>query len=333
MTSLIPQILSNISFPFSRDWDMIDIAYLENIKLHSIPRAQQLIALFLLTPNYHFFSKVVIEVEGIERIPREDNVIFAMNHTDRYNYWPFQYKLWKTKTFPFTTVWVKGEYYRNPIVAKIFDLCSLIPVPSIKYFVQELFLKKFGRRIREEEYRAVKNAIDGKTDDIDTRGMKSLELDVMSHEHFVEYIDSYYEKIMEKVAQLSQEALFEKNLNLIIFPEGTRSTRLAAGRTGLAQLALHTEKTIIPVGCNNSEQVYPGDLPFAKSGTIIYRVGEPLSIDGKLKPYRIREDFKPFSPKAKSKYSENFEGVTTLVMESINSLVDERYKDLGPALA
>ncbi|HDZ23198.1 MAG TPA: 1-acyl-sn-glycerol-3-phosphate acyltransferase [Desulfobacteraceae bacterium] len=307
---------------------MIDIAYLENIKLRSIPRAQQIIALFLLTPNYHFFSKVVIKIEHIELIPRDDNVIFAMNHTDRYNYWPFQYKLWKEKTFPFTTAWVKGEYYRNPIVAKIFNLCSLIPVPSIKYFVQEFFLEKFGRRIRDEEYRALKNAIDGKTEGINVSTIESPELDTLSREHFVDYIVSYYEKIMEKVAQLSEEALFVKNLNLIIFPEGTRSTKLAAGRTGLAQLALHTGKTIIPVGCNNSEQVYPGDLPFARSGTIVYRIGEPLSMDGKLKPYRIRENFKPFSPEAKSRYAENFEGVTRLVMESIHTLIDQRYKDL-----
>ncbi|RLB17948.1 MAG: hypothetical protein DRG82_05250, partial [Deltaproteobacteria bacterium] len=307
---------------------MIDIAYLENIKLRSIPRAQQIIALFLLTPNYHFFSKVVIKIEHIELIPRDDNVIFAMNHTDRYNYWPFQYKLWKEKTFPFTTAWVKGEYYRNPIVARIFNLCSLIPVPSIKYFVQEFFLEKFGRRIRDEEYRALKNAIDGKTEGINVSTIESPELDTLSREHFVDYIVSYYEKIMEKVAQLSEEALFVKNLNLIIFPEGTRSTKLAAGRTGLAQLALHTGKTIIPVGCNNSEQVYPGDLPFARSGTIVYRIGEPLSMDGKLKPYRIRENFKPFSPEAKSRYAENFEGVTRLVMESIHTLIDQRYKDL-----
>ena len=192
---------------------MIDLAYLENITLRSIPRAQQLIALFLLTPNYHLFSKVVIEIEGIERIPQDDTVIFAMNHTDRYNYWPFQYKLWKAKSFPFTTVWVKGEYYRNPIVAKIFNLCSLIPVPSIKYFVQEMFLKKFGRRIREEEYRALKDAIDGKSESINVHRMESPELDALFREHFVEYIISYYERIMERVVQLSEDALFEKNLS------------------------------------------------------------------------------------------------------------------------
>ncbi len=309
---------------------MIDIAYLENIKLRSIPRTQQLIALFLLTPNYHLFSKVVIEIEGREKIPRDDNVIFAMNHTDRYNYWPFQYKLWKEKTFPFTTVWVKGQYYRNPVLAKIFNLCGLIPVPSIKYLVQEMFLKKFGRRIREEEYRVLKDAIDGKTNENNVHCIESPELDALFREDFVAFITSYYETIMERVAQLSEDALFEKNLNIIIFPEGTRSTRLAVGRTGLAQLALHTGKTIIPVGCNNSERVYPGNLPFARSGTIVYRVGEPLSIDGKLKPYRITEDFKLFSAESKARYNENFEGVTRLVMESIHNLLDERYKKSVP---
>lgn len=75
------------------------------------------------------------------------------------------------------------------------------------------------------------------------------------------YIRGYYEGIMEKVAELSKTALFEKKLNLIIFPEGTRSVKLAEGRTGLAQLALHTEKRIVPVACNNSEEVYTGSLP------------------------------------------------------------------------
>jgi hypothetical protein len=35
-----------------------------------------------------------------------------MNHTDRYNYWPFQYQLWKWQ-YPYTTVWAKGKYYRT----------------------------------------------------------------------------------------------------------------------------------------------------------------------------------------------------------------------------
>ena len=40
----------------------------------------------------------------------DEPVIFAMNHTDRYNYVPFQYGLWQEKD-RFTATWVKGKYY------------------------------------------------------------------------------------------------------------------------------------------------------------------------------------------------------------------------------
>ena len=74
---------------------MIDIDYLKKINLVSRPLGQRFVGNFLLLPNYHLFAKVDIEIVNRERIPRGENVIFAMNHTDRFNYWPFQYKMLK----------------------------------------------------------------------------------------------------------------------------------------------------------------------------------------------------------------------------------------------
>jgi 1-acyl-sn-glycerol-3-phosphate acyltransferase len=306
---------------------MIDNAYLENIKLVSVPKAQVFIASFLLFPNYNVFAKVDIQIEGLENIPKDKNVIFAMNHTDRFNYWPFQYKLWTMRDYPFTTVWVKGKYYRNFLLAKGLDWCQMIPVPSMKYLIQEIFKKRFGRRIGKEEYRIIKNVIDGMNNaDKELMG-KRPELDVFIKEKFVEFIKSSHETILEKVGELSKTALVEKNLNLIIFPEGTRSTKLGEGKTGLAQLSINTETPIIPVGCNNSDQVYVSEkLPIARNGEIVYRVGDPLSFDGQLKSYRIKEGFTLFSAESKTKYKEHFEEVTKIVMERINELVDDRYK-------
>ena len=139
-------------------------------------------------------------------------------------------------------------------------------------------------------------------------------------------VRGYYEEVMAKVAELSRIALCEKNLNLIIFPEGTRSLKLAEGRTGLAQLALHTEKQIVPVACNNSEQVYRGSLPFARSGRITYRIGEPLSVHDRLRDFRIREPFRLLSRESQQRYREHFEGVTRIVMESIERMLDEKYR-------
>lgn len=304
---------------------MVDIEYLKHIKLVSVPLGQKLMATFFLGLNYNIFAKVDIRIENVERIPRGENVIFAMNHTDRFNYWPFQYKMWQMKDLPWTTVWVKGKYYRNALLAKGLDLCNLIPVPSMGYLIEEFYKKKTNRRIDKKAYRAIKDMVDGKSEVGETPREARDVLSALG-EQFISFVKDYYEAVMERVADLSRFALFERNLNIIIFPEGTRSTQLGEGRTGIAQLALHTGAKIVPVGCNNSEQIYPGSSPIARSGRIIYRIGEPLSIDNQLKEFRITEKFNLLSKESQIKYREQFEGVTRLVMQSINQLLDEKYR-------
>jgi hypothetical protein len=309
---------------------MIDIEYLKKIRLVSRPICQRIVANLLLLPNYRLFARVDIRIENIERIPRDENVIFAMNHTDRFNYWPFQYKLYKMHEFPFTTVWVKAKYYKNAFLAKGLDLCNLIPVPSMGYLIEEFYRRKFKRKMDRSLYRVVKDMIDGRIDGrIEEAGPNeraAIEALQAMGDHFVEFVRSYYEAVMEKVAELSKTALCEKGLNLIIFPEGTRSLTLAEGRTGIAQLALHTRKKIVPVACNNSEAVYKGSLPIAQSGRITYRVGDPLSIDDQLKDYRIDEPFSLFSRDSQQRYREQFEGLTRIVMASIERMLDEKYR-------
>jgi len=305
---------------------MIDPEYLKKIRLVTSPIGQQIVAALLLFPNYRIFANVDIQVENIERIPRDENVIFAMNHTDRYNYWPFQYKLWSMNSFAYTTVWVKGKYYRNAALAKCLDLCNLIPVPSMGYLIEEYYKKKFKKRLDRNLYRSIKDIIDGKYESVESYPRKAAEVINAMGEQFVEFLKAQYDLIMERVAELSRTALSEQNLNLIIFPEGTRGTQLGEGRTGIAQLALATGKRIIPVGCNNSDEVYTGTLPFARSGRIVYRIGEPLSLDNHLRDYAISEPFKLFSKESQRKYKRQFEEVTKIVMENINKLLDEKYR-------
>jgi len=304
---------------------MVDLEYLKNINLVSDPRTQKIVGTLFLKPNYEIFRKVDIRFENIDRIPRDENVIFAMNHTDRFNYWPFQYKLWRMK-YPFTTVWVKGKYYRNSLLAKGLDLCNLIPVPSMGYLIEEFYKKRFGKRIDREEYRKIRDVIDEKYEDLETYRQNLAEITQLMGESFVDFIRDLYERIMEKVADLSIYALFEKGLSVIIFPEGTRGSQLGEGRTGIAQVALHTGKTIVPVGCNNSDAIYPGSSPVAQSGWITYRIGEPLTLADQLKEFRISEKFKLLSRESQQKYREKFEGATAVIMKAINAQLDEKYR-------
>ena len=131
---------------------------------------------------------------------------------------------------------------------------------------------------------------------------------------------------VDRVAQISLGALFEKKLSIIIFPEGNRSVQLSEGRNGIAQLALHSDKTVIPIGCNGSEAIYPSSSPFAKSGTITYRIGEPMTVHDHLEDFRIREKFQLFSKKSQEKYKEVFDAATRTIMKKIDMLLDERYR-------
>lgn len=304
---------------------MIDEKHLDNIRLSSAPIGQRIMAYLVLGPNYHIFQHVEIRLENVERIPHSETVIFAMNHTDRYNYWPFQYQLWRLR-FPYTTVWAKGKYYRNRAVGKFLDACNVIPVPSMGYLVEEFYKRRFSRKIGKEEYRVIKDWIDGKIDEAASLMKLKAETLTLFKQSFIEHLKDYHQTLMEKVAELSTKAVKEWNLNLIIFPEGTRSLRLGVGRTGLAQIALYSGKKIIPVGCNNSDLVYKGSLPFAKTGAITYRIGEPMSVEGALKEFRITEPFKLFSRESQQKFQAQFEGVTKIVMDRINELLDERHR-------
>jgi 1-acyl-sn-glycerol-3-phosphate acyltransferase len=305
---------------------MVDLEYLNRIQLVDNPRVQRAIARLVLLPNYEIFRKVEIVVENCERIPRNENVIFAMNHTDRFNYWPFQYYLWRRRGYAYTTVWVKGKYYRNAILAKTLDLCNLIPVPSMGYLIEEFYTKRHGRRIAKDDYRRVRDAVEGNAADGETFARRLEETSRLFDDRFVEFIRDYYEKIMARVAELSLLALFKKGLSIIIFPEGTRGAQLGEGRTGIAQLALHTLKTVVPVGCSHCDTIYPGSSPFAKSGQVLYRVGEPLTIQEAFRSFRIGTPFALLSRESQQRHRSQFEGATQFIMERINGLLDEAYR-------
>jgi len=305
---------------------MVDLEYLNNINLVTIPQMQRFLGTFVLGPNYNIFQKVDIVLENIDNIPKGENVIFAMNHTDRFNYWPFQYKLWRSRHYPWTTVWVKGKYYRNKWLGKGLDSCNLIPVPSLGYLIEEFYTQKYSRRIDRDLYRRVRDAIDGKDEGTEAHNANIAETIRLFGDGFIDFMRDFYEKILEKVADLTRIALFERGLSLIIFPEGTRGTQLGEGKTGIAQVALHTGKKVVPIGCNNSDQVYPDSLPFARTGRIVYRIGKPFSIADRLRPFRIEEPFQLLSRSSQQQYKEQFEGATNVIMESINELLDENYR-------
>ena len=87
---------------------MLPLAELKKISIRKVPYGQKIFARFLGF-NYRFPARTHLDIEGWENIPNEP-CFLAMNHTDRYNYWPFQYELARIKK-QYTCTWVKAKYF------------------------------------------------------------------------------------------------------------------------------------------------------------------------------------------------------------------------------
>jgi len=307
---------------------------LQTLKLHANPWTHRAV-IKLVHLDFQFPQKTHITLENRHRIPKDRAVIFAMNHPDRYNYIPFMYQLVRLN-YPAVAPWVKGKYYENFLMAKFLDWTNNIPIPSRGYIITKDFQLTMHRRPNKTEYRQLRNLVDGRItlDNLLAQANEAIKQFVTTpHADFDpqaqpydKYIETKYNHFMRIVTRHSIDALLNKTINLLIFPQGTRSLRLLPGHPGIAQIALKTGAPVIPIGCNGSDKLYPSSSPFSSGGHIVYRIGEPLTVDGALAPFAISEPFEPFTKKAELKFGSRFQAATDFIMEHINELLNPEYQ-------
>jgi len=315
---------------------MLDLPRLKRLSLVRRPVSQRFFGR-LLHVNYNYLPGVKVTFENSDLIPDEP-VIFAMNHTDRYNYFPFQYKLWKMFD-RFTTTWVKGKYYENGLLAQFMERMLQLPTVSRGYLITRDFVSVLGRMPTDQEYALLRSAVDARAvgeagvlpeppevPDMLLRKVRNplgIEYDPAETD-YADYICTIFHAMMGRFVELNREAR-DIGLDLLVFPQGTRSTRLLPSRIGIAQMALYLRIPIVPVGCNGSDGVYPSGSPFGKSGQIVYRVGVPISYE-ELAPFHIESDYAPFSATAERDYIDQFESVARVVTDRIDPLLDAEYQ-------
>ena len=302
---------------------MLTPEILRSLSINKRPIGQILWAQFLRF-NY-WFSSTKITVEGLENLPQDRQVCIAMNHTDRFNYFPFQFHLYEKRN-QFTSSWVKGKYYENTFSRIFLMNTNNIPLASRGYVISTMFKKELGRAPTTQEYRYIRDIWNQRdTDSIE----KFLDLSPQCRSflkptvsHRIEELEQTFKALSEEVVRLSEESL-KQGHHILVFPEGTRSVQLLKGHTGLAQMSQRMGIDIIPVGCNSSHLCYPGDFPWAQKGHIVYRVGAPITLNGKeLGKLRVEESFTPFSTLAQERYGQRFQSITDIVMEHISELLD-----------
>jgi 1-acyl-sn-glycerol-3-phosphate acyltransferase len=309
---------------------MLDLARLRNIQMRPRPKGQLFMGRLFLGPSYSLPGRTKIAVEGADRMPTSP-VILGMNHTDRYNYWPFQYWLWQNKQ-RFTATWVKGKYYENGFLGKFMEMMNNIPAPSKGYVMTRDFLSTVGRAPSKDEYAALRELAAGTSPAPDALPVEIAERgrDMLGRQ-FDPQKESYADCIRLLLAEMNElfvginEAAFDAGLDLLIFPQGTRSIRLSKGHVGMIQAALHFKRDIVPVGCNGSDKVYPGGSPWAKSGDICYRVGEPMSY-ASFAEHHLPEGLSAFDPEVLAAHRDSMQVLVDKVMERINDLLDPPYQ-------
>lgn len=309
---------------------MLDLARLQRIRLSQRPIGQRVVANLGLFFDYRLPRRTEIVIEGREHLPPDGGAFLAMNHTDRYNYFPLQYAMYRAG-LPFTATWVKGKYYENRFVGAFMDSTNNIPLPSRGYVIASEFRKHAHRAPHEAEYRLLRDLVDGKRAPTDPLpGDASPELvEFLGRDAtpFLERFNELFDEMIRQVIELNRRAIEDLHIDVLVFPQGTRSKRLSQGHNGLAQMAEYLGAPIIPVGCNGSDQLYPGNAPLSKGGRVIYRVGTPLAIDGpELGPYRVPKDVLPLTDEANKKYGDRYSAVTRIVMDRINELCDPEYQ-------
>lgn len=307
---------------------MLTLPRLKQIHLKTTPIGQVMVANLVLAFDYRFPKETDIQLEGIENLPQDRSVFIAMNHTDKYNYWPFQFRMHKMG-LRYTATWVKGKYYTHPITALFLDKMNNIPMPSRGYLIVTRFRELMGRKPEGEEYRTLRDLGEGKTTSEEARAHDVVRayLDLEETDDYASLLEGRFLAYVKEVIRIHREAQASQAIHFLVFPQGTRSVQLLPGHTGMMHMAQHLGLDIVPVGCSGSDLLYPSDNPFSRGGKVTYRVGEPLSLDGpEMSPYRIREDFIPFSRDANERFQERFEAGTGVVMDHINGLLEPRYQ-------
>jgi len=306
---------------------MLDRALLDSTVLHRRPIVQRVIADGFLRFDYR---KIDLVVEGDETIPNRP-VVYAMNHTDDFSYWPIQYHLHRT-VGRYTATWVKGKNYEQPVLRTFMRSTNNIPIASRGYLITRDFLRAVGRRPTDEEYRVLREAVN---DLAEPRGALPRELiavprDMLgrhfdpANENYALALEGLFLDLMDCFVSLNERAI-RIGLDILVFPQGTRSRRLSRGHIGLAQIAMHLGVPIVPIGCSGGDVIYPARSPICKPGRVVYRIGE--AIDPRSVPNAsVPEGTRPFDRASETTYRPRYQTLVDHVMDRIDGLLDEPYR-------
>src|SRR5690554_3441409 len=108
--------------------------------------------------SFALAGRTKLVLEGEENLPTAP-VLFAPNHSHKYDFLPLRYLLNKRKNMHLVT-WIKSRAFKDPVMAKVLGKMGNIPLSSRGYLISADFEKVVGRRPSEQEYRHLRAHVD-----------------------------------------------------------------------------------------------------------------------------------------------------------------------------
>ena len=202
-----------------------------------------------------------------------------------------------------------------------------VPIASRGYVITADFRSLHGRRPDEQEYRYLRNVVDG----LEVDAPKSVALEAVLRENrdvlgrsfdaasssYADVVHEVFEGFMEQSSRLIGSSM-SQGCWPIIAPQGTFHSRLTPGRIGAVQLAVRLGVPIIPVAVGGMREAFAkGHSLRGRPATIPVRFGAPQTIE-------LPTDHQPFHVQSERQNRDTLQRETHRVMTCINAMLPER---------
>ncbi len=303
----------------------LDLDYFR--RFDPVPRpAWTTMTLALGSAAMRFPKKVALELDGPPPDPASP-VIFAMNHTHEFDFLPVRH-FFHARGHAMVT-WIKTRAFQDRAMRVYLERTGNVPLTSRGYLVSADYRAVFGRKPTEDEYRLLRRHVDEAHPLPDepaplwealTRAPRML-LDTHFDPEKTSYRDATrnaYFDYMSATLACARRAM-SAGQHMHIYPEGTYSSRLGPGRTGLVQAALALQLPIVLLGLSGMNRVFKRDLPLSRGGALGLRWSAPFRVDPELVP----PDFRAFHPDDEETHKVALQAETDRIMDRLDALLDE----------
>ena len=303
---------------------MIDLGYLARYRI--LPSAPWQRAVAAAYQPLERLTRTRLIFHDFQPPPRP--VIYASNSSQKYDFLTFRSAMW-ARDLPVATI-TKAKNYHVAWMRPVMENTGVVPLASKGYVILRDATAALGRRPTEDEYRALRDHLDRDEPLPDAPPFLTLRTrprDILGRPFDPATTSlraawqAVYSALLGEAVRLCREAVAAGH-SIHIYPEGTVSSRLSAGRIGAMMFAQSLGLPIVPVGISGAREAFRGATPLLRGGTIDFRFGAAYRPDLSDLP----ADFRAFDPAHERRDRDVLQRATDDLMTRINGLLAPDYQ-------